>query len=85
MFDEFDKYLKISDGYEEPESKEYAPTENLQVCWLESVTHIYLVPVQMHCCHSCLFLGVSCCAKDGRHFGYEALNCLHQALSASTR
>ena len=31
MFDEFDKYLKISDGYEEPENKDYAPTENLQV------------------------------------------------------
>lgn len=31
MFDEFDKYLKTSDGYEEPESKDYAPTENLQV------------------------------------------------------
>lgn len=31
MFDEFDKYFKISDGYEEPESKDYAPTENLQV------------------------------------------------------
>ena len=31
MFDEFDKYLKISDGYEEPESKDYSPTENLQV------------------------------------------------------
>ena len=31
MFDEFDKYLKISDGYEELESKDYAPTENLQV------------------------------------------------------
>ena len=32
MFDEFDKFLKISDSYEEPENKEYAPTENLQVC-----------------------------------------------------
>ena len=32
MFDEFDKYLKVSDSYEEPENKEYAPTENLQVC-----------------------------------------------------
>ena len=31
MFDEFDKFLKISDSYEEPENKEYAPTENLQV------------------------------------------------------
>ena len=31
MFDEFDKYSKIIDYYEEPESKEYAPTENLQV------------------------------------------------------
>lgn len=31
MFDEFDKFLKISDSYEEPEQKEYSPTENLQV------------------------------------------------------
>ena len=31
MFDEFDKFLKISDSYEQPDSKEYAPTENLQV------------------------------------------------------
>lgn len=31
MFDEFDKYLKTPDGYEEPESKDYTPTENLQV------------------------------------------------------
>lgn len=31
MFDEFDKFLKISDSYEEPEQREYAPTENLQV------------------------------------------------------
>lgn len=31
MFDEFDKFLKISDSYEQPENKEYAPTENLQV------------------------------------------------------
>lgn len=31
MFDEFDKFLKIADSYEEPETKEYAPTENLQV------------------------------------------------------
>ena len=31
MFDEFDKYLKTTDEYEEPESKDYAPTENLQV------------------------------------------------------
>lgn len=33
MFDEFDKFLKISDSYEQPENKEYAPTENLQE-WL---------------------------------------------------
>ena len=31
MFDEFDKYLKISDSYEQPENKEYEATENLQV------------------------------------------------------
>ncbi len=33
MFDEFDKFLKISDSYEEPENREYDPTENLQE-WL---------------------------------------------------
>lgn len=31
MFDEFDKFLKISDSYEQPENKEYEATENLQV------------------------------------------------------
>ena len=31
MFDEFDKYLKIPDTYEEEPHREYEPTENLQV------------------------------------------------------
>ena len=40
MFDEFDKFLKISDSYEQPENKEYEATENLQVS-TTSVPSVY--------------------------------------------